>query len=179
MLARRAAGDRQKLAVGAEMNRIRPLPDAGDAAEQLAVGRIPDSDLVIAADQKLRAIGAEFDRGDRASCRGTSRARAGCVGGGIYEASGALAIGAIERQARFDPLFEQRRLCSAGSGSPSSGIRSFTSVEVIRRKASLPSRSLAVKPGCVESPAAVTSLERIDAIAAFGLLRARDRPGSC
>ena len=38
VFARRAAGDRQKLTVRAEVNGIGPLADVGDAANQLAVG---------------------------------------------------------------------------------------------------------------------------------------------
>ena len=51
MPARRAASDGQKLPIGAVMNRVRPLADAGNAADELAVGRIPHRELVVTADE--------------------------------------------------------------------------------------------------------------------------------
>ena len=79
----------------------------------------------------------------------------GCFGGGMYDASGAFGSGP-SKLAPSSIHFFRSAMCSGVIGSPSSGIRSLGSVETIRRKASLPSTSVAWKPGLVESPAAIT-----------------------
>ena len=109
VLAGSAAGNGQELTIGAEVNGVSPLTDAADAADQLAVGRVPNGDFVIATDEKLRTIGTEFDRGNRHRATiGFGRGRM-CRRRNVRR-QGSLGIGTIKRHAGFDPPLEKCHL---------------------------------------------------------------------
>ena len=104
-----AAAQGEELAIGTVGERLGLLRSIGNAAEQGAVGGVPDRDFVVTAGRELRAVRMKREREDghgTGVVRGCIRVTGGCVEGGEKR----LRIGTIEARALCDPTGDELNL---------------------------------------------------------------------